>query len=188
MQAKEDRRGTILIGIARREISSKLGQMSEVDEPNASDEPWLLEPGAVFVTLEHHGVLRGCVGSLSAVQPLIEDVRENAVGAASRDTRFSPVEAHELAGLEIGITELSKPEPMCFSSEADALAQLRPGEDGVVLSWGGRRATFLPQVWDSLPESKIFLTQLKRKAGLADDFWDDAVKLERYVGRKWSES
>ncbi len=185
MRPEDDRRGAILIGIARRELCRTLGQT----KPDGTwpDELWLQEPGAVFVTLQKQGALRGCVGSLFAVRPLIEDVRRNAVAAALRDSRFSPVEAGELAELEVEVTELSAPVPMSFTSEADALAQLRPGEDGVVLRWGGRRATFLPQVWDSLPEPETFLAHLKRKAGLAEDFWDDAVELERYRARKWSE-
>ncbi len=188
MDTGEDRRGAILIDVARRELHRTLGTPErERAEDVGRDEPWLREPGAVFVTLKRQGALRGCVGSLSAVRPLIDDVRENAVAAALRDTRFPPVEARELEELEVEVTELSVPEPMSFTGEADALAQLRPGEDGVVLRWCGRRATFLPQVWESLPEPRTFLAHLKRKAGLNEDFWDDAVELERYRARKWSE-
>ncbi len=189
MPGADHRRGQVLIGVARRELDRTLGRLAEPEEDDAwGDEPWLFEPGAVFVTLQSHGALRGCVGSLFAARPLIEDVRRNAVAAALRDSRFSPVSGEELDGLEIEVTELSEPVPMRFTSEADALAQLRPGEDGVVLRWGGRRATFLPQVWDSLPEPREFLAHLKRKAGLADDFWDDAVELDRYSAHKWSEA
>jgi AmmeMemoRadiSam system protein A len=189
MPDDEDRRGAVLIGIARRQLARALGRTPEDDDGDPGrDHPWLLEPGAVFVTLERDGQLRGCVGSLQAVRPLIEDVRENAVAAAFRDHRFPPLEPRELDDLEIEVTELSRPEPMTFDGEADALAQLRPGEDGVVLRWGERRATFLPQVWHSLPEPRTFLAQLKRKAGLAEDFWDDGVVLERYRARKWTDS
>ncbi len=190
MPDEDTRRGAILIGIARHELYRKLGRLPESSEAESTwhDEPWLFEPGAVFVTLQCDGALRGCVGSLFAVRPLIEDVRKNAVAAALRDSRFSPVEPEQLDDLDVEVTELSAPEPMSFTSEADALAQLRPGEDGVVLRWGRRRATFLPQVWDSLPEPKAFLAQLKRKAGLAENFWDDDVELERYAARKWSEA
>ena len=188
MAHEEDRRGAILIGIARRELRRHLGLCAaDGAGEDGGGEPWLLEPGAVFITLKRDGVLRGCVGSLAAVRPLLDDVRENAVAAACRDTRFPPVEPAELDGLELEVTELTAPVPMSFADEADALAQLRPGEDGVVLRWGRRRATFLPQVWDSLPEPESFLAQLKRKAGLSEDFWDDAVELERYRARKWSE-
>ncbi len=186
---KEDR-GTILIDIARGALARALGRPRPPGnaEDAGRDRPWLFKHGAVFVTLKSHGQLRGCVGSLLAVEPLIEDVRNNAVAAAFRDSRFSPVEPRELDDLEIEVTELSAPEPMSFTSEADALAQLCPGEDGIVLRSGDRRATYLPQVWESLPEPKDFIAQLKRKAGLPEDFWDDTVKLDRYRARKWSES
>ncbi len=188
MPSPDERRGRVLIDVARRELTRSLGQEPEPDGDAWPDERWLQEPGATFVTLHSHGALRGCVGSLWAVRPLIEDVRENVVAAATRDSRFPPVEAEELGDLEIEVTELGKPEPMTITSEADALAQLRPGMDGIVLRHGARRATFLPQVWESLPEPETFLGHLKRKAGLAEDFWDDDVELERYRARKWSES
>ncbi len=187
MASEDDRRGATLIDVARRELTRTLGEEPERDGGSRPEEPWLDEPGAVFVSLHHRGVLRGCVGSLWAVRPLIDDVRDNAVAAATRDARFPPIEPEELAELEIEVTELEAPEPMTFTSEADALAQLRPGMDGVVLRWGARRATFLPQVWESLSEPETFLAHLKRKAGLAEDFWDDDVQLERYRARKWSE-
>ncbi len=188
MTTESPRRGAILIGIARRELDREIGGQAESreSESDGRDEPWLLDPGAVFVTLQRDGALRGCVGSLFAVRPLIDDVRKNAIAAAVRDTRFSPVQPDELVHLDVEVTELTTPEPISFTNEADALAQLRPGEDGVVLHWGGNRATFLPQVWDSLPEPAIFLAHLKRKAGLKEDFWDDTVELERYAARKWS--
>lgn len=196
--AGSDPRGAILIAIARDQLARLLGRGSgSVEDPSAEDlrhdepwhdEPWLFEPGAVFVTLKRHGVLRGCVGSLHGDRPLIEDVRRNAVAAATRDPRFPPVEPEELDEVEIEVSQLSEPEPMRFADEADALAQLEPGVDGVVLRRGTKRATFLPQVWESLPEPEAFLAQLKRKAGLATDFWDEEVRLERYRVRKWSES
>ncbi len=188
MPKAENRRGAILIDIARRELDQTIGGLPDSDEAGDRwrDQPWLFDPGAVFVTLLRNGALRGCVGSLFAVRPLIEEVRHNAIAAAQRDNRFSPVRPDELSQLEVEVTELSPPEPIRFTSEADALAQLRPGKDGIVLRWGGHRATFLPQVWDSLPEPKTFLAHLKRKAGLNEDFWDDTVELERYAARKWS--
>lgn len=188
--SEEDRRGAILIAIARDELARSLGRTQETpqDVDPWEAEPWLFEPGAVFVTLKQNGALRGCVGSLLPVRPLIEDVRHNAVAAASRDPRFEPLAPRELDAVEIEVSKLTVPEPMPFTDEADALAQLRPGVDGVVLRCGARRATFLPQVWDSLPQPAAFLASLKRKAGLEPDFWDDEVRLERYRVRKWSES
>ena len=189
MSVEHDRRGAILTRIARDQLDRTLRPSSARDLPEESwpDDPWLFETGAVFVTLRLRGALRGCVGSLEASQPLIEDLRANAVAAATHDPRFSPLAPEELDEVEIEVTELSESRPMSFTDEADALAQLQPGVDGVVLVWGQRRATFLPQVWDSLPEPAEFLGQLKRKAGLAIDFWDDNVELERYSTRHWSE-
>ncbi len=191
--AEEDRRGAILIAVAREELARTLGREPEpaADAPTADlsrDEPWLNEPGAVFVTLKLGGELRGCVGSLVAVRPLIEDVRHNTVAAATRDPRFAPLPPRDLDAVTVEVSWLTEPEPMTFDDEDDALAQLRPGVDGVVLRRGAQRATFLPQVWESLREPATFLAQLKRKAGLAADFWDDEVRLERYRARKWSES
>lgn len=187
MGPEDPERGVVLIDVARRELERTLGPAAGIDAEER-DELWLREPGAVFVTLTRGGELRGCVGSLVAVRSLIEDVRGNAVAAAQRDPRFAPVEPDELEDLEVEVTELTRPEPMHVIGEADALAQLRPGEDGIVLRFGERRATFLPQVWDSLPEPGDFLDQLKRKAGLPADFWDDELELERYRARKWTES
>lgn len=185
----EDRRGAILIELARRELDRHLRHPERAEPDDAwRGEPWLLAPGAVFVTLLSNGDLRGCVGSLHAVRPLIDDVRDNAVAAATRDARFPPLEPSELDEVTIEVSLLSEPEPMTFTSEADALAQLRPGVDGVVLRWGERRSTFLPQVWESVPGPADFLAHLKRKAGLDPDFWDAGVRLERYRARKWSES
>lgn len=152
-----------------------------------TDEPWLLRPGASFVTLRKDGALRGCIGSLEARWPLVDDLRHNAVAAALRDPRFPPVEPAELGHLILEVTLLDPPEPMRTTSEADALARLRPGVDGVVLRFRRHHATFLPQVWDSLSEPADFLAHLKRKAGLPSDFWHPDLELERYTVRKWTE-
>ena len=140
------RRGAILVGIARGQIASALTAASPPVAPEETSAPWLYEPGASFVTLHQHGALRGCVGSLVAHGPLIDDLRHNAVAAALKDPRFAPLVAGELDEVDIEVTLLGELEPMSFTSEADALAQLCPGEDGVVLRSGEQRATFLPQV------------------------------------------
>lgn len=141
----------------------------------------LLEPGACFVTLEIDGELRGCIGSLEAYQPLIEDVAHNAFAAAFNDPRFDAVTRNEYKLLSIHISILSKPQPMHFTSEGDLLTQLRPHIDGLVLSDKGHRGTFLPVVWEQLPEPKIFLQHLKMKAGLSQDYWSNTIKVERYT-------
>lgn len=138
-------------------------------------------PGACFVTLHRHGELRGCIGSLEARRALVVDVAENAYAAAFCDPRFAPLRADELADLELHISVLSAPTPLAFRDEADLLRQLRPGVDGLILTVDGRRGTFLPSVWESLPRPEQFLAQLKRKAGLPADFWSPAVRVQRYT-------
>jgi AmmeMemoRadiSam system protein A len=133
--------------------------------------PKLREPGVTFVTLTINGQLRGCVGALEAYQPLIEDVREHTISAALRDFRFSPVLPDELAAIEIEISRLTAPQSFAYRNAEDLLAKLRPGIDGVVLSDGLRRATFLPQVWEKLPEPELFLEHLCQKMGAPADLW-----------------
>jgi len=176
--------GTTLLALARHAIAHWL-DAPRAPAPELAD--WLFAPGASFVTLTQRGALRGCIGSLLAHRPLHEDVIDNAVAAAVRDPRFRPLPAAELSATRIEVSLLSPLTPMDFASEADALAQLRPGVDGVVLSFGHQRGTFLPQVWESLPRAQDFLAQLKRKAGLPAGFWDAAVRLERYSVTKWRE-
>ena len=140
----------------------------------------LSEPGASFVTLHKHGELRGCIGSLQAFRPLLTDVAENAFAAAFRDPRFAPLQARELADLTLDISVLSVPVPMNFNSEQDLLSQLRPHQDGLILQDGRQRGTFLPSVWEALPDAERFLQQIKLKAGLAPDHWSDNMRVWRY--------
>lgn len=174
--------GRALLSQARHQIASALGLPS----PAPSTHPLLEQPGAVFVTLTHQGRLRGCIGSLAATRPLGEDVRLHARQAAFKDPRFAPLTRAEWPDTEVEVALLDAPEPLPVQSEADACARLRPGQDGVILSWRGRRATFLPQVWEQLPEPREFLAALKRKAGLAPDFWAEDLQLQRYRVRKFS--
>lgn len=135
---------------------------------------------ATFVTLNIQGQLRGCIGTLQPYQPLIADVAEHAYAAAFRDPRFPALRANELDRLDIHISILTPAEPMDFESEADLLEQLRPGQDGLILEDRGRKGTFLPSVWDSLPTPRSFLEHLKMKAGLSSDYWSDTLKVYRY--------
>ncbi len=184
--------GRLLLAIARGAIAERLGLASPPDLPTnlSTDAPslsWLREPGAVFVTLTQHGALRGCIGSLEAHRPLLDDVRANARAAAFSDPRFPALAAEELDATRVEVSILSRPEPMHFRDEADLLGQLRPASDGVILEHGRHRATFLPQVWEQLPEPREFMAQLKRKAGLAADFWADDVRISRYGVEKFKE-
>jgi MEMO1 family protein len=176
--------GPALTRRARNAIAREFGH-AMLDEP---DHAALAEPGATFVTLKKAGALRGCIGSLQAHRLLEADVRHNAHAAAFRDTRFSPLVATELAALQIEVSLLGPTAPMSFSGESDALRRLRPGVDGVVLQWRHHRATFLPQVWEQLREPHAFIGALRRKAGLAADFWADDLTLARYEVRKFHEA
>jgi uncharacterized protein len=170
-----------LLDLARRSMAHglDLGTPSPVDP---ADYPESLQARrAAFVTLHLHGELRGCIGHLEAVQPLVRDVAENAYAAAFRDPRFPPLSRQELPALAVHISVLTPPEPMTFASEADLLAQIRPGIDGLILTEGRARGTFLPSVWESLAEPRDFLNHLKRKAGLPANHWSDWVRVERYT-------
>ena len=176
--------GGVLLPLARAAIARELGKT----HPAASDAPWLLEPGACFITLKHNEKLRGCIGTLRAHRALADDVRANAVAAAFRDPRFKPLSASEFVSVEVEISLLSPLEPMTFADEQDALAQLRVGQDGLVFEYGYHSSTFLPQVWEELSDPAEFIQHLKYKAGLPPDFWDREVKLMRYTVSKWRES
>ncbi|WP_103064417.1 AmmeMemoRadiSam system protein B [Actinomyces qiguomingii] len=182
--------GDTLLPLARRAIARAVGtEPGEPAELVVGERPdWLERPGAAFITLRtEDGSLRGCIGSLEARRPLGEDVVANAVAAALRDPRFPPVTATELPALNLEVSVLTTPEVMETRDEQEARRRLRPGVDGVVLSLGPRRATFLPQVWDELPDPAEFLRQLKRKAGWPAGFWDPDLVVETYRVRAWEE-
>jgi len=143
-------------------------------------EDTLKEMRACFVTLHIEGELRGCIGSLEAYRPLIEDIAHNAFSAAFRDPRFSPLSKSELNQITIDLSILTPPAEMTFTSEADLLEQIRPGIDGLIIEDQGRRGTFLPSVWTQLPDKVQFLSHLKLKAGLPPQHWSDTLKMSRY--------
>ena len=174
--------GAALISRAHNAIAGALG-LPRVAEPV---HPALDAPGATFVTLHSHGRLRGCVGTLAAELALAEDVRMHALAAAFHDTRFAPLTAAEFGAIEIEVSLVGPMQSLPAATEADALAALRPGVDGVVFEWRGHHATFLPQVWEQLPQPRAFLAALKNKAGLAADFWASDVRLARYGVRKFA--
>ncbi|MEK7666187.1 MAG: AmmeMemoRadiSam system protein A [Pseudomonadota bacterium] len=176
--------GQTLLAIARAAIAEQLG----VPTPPFDETQWQEEPGATFVTLTCAGALRGCIGSLVAERPLRADVENNARAAAFSDPRFPPVSIREYHEIEVEVSLLSPMQPVTVESEIQALTLLRPGVDGVLLEYGRRRGTFLPQVWEQLPEPRAFLAHLKQKAGLPADFWADEVRLSRYTVTKWRES
>ncbi|MBF0613863.1 MAG: AmmeMemoRadiSam system protein B [Magnetococcales bacterium] len=144
----------------------------------------LAQPGACFVTLTQRGALRGCIGSLVAHRSLAEDLLENGLSAATRDPRFAPVCSSDLAGLEIEVSLLSPPEPFPHQDGADLIRRLQPGVHGVILAKHGRRATFLPQVWEQLPDPVQFLSHLCRKAGLDGECWRQGAQIQVYTVEK----
>ena len=176
--------GRALIAIARSAIASRLGLEGEAPPVHEA----LAAPGATFVTLFRSGELRGCIGSLQPLRALCDDVRENAVNAAFADPRFPPLAREEFEAVSVEVSLLSPSIGLRFQREEELLARLRPGVDGVLLEHRGIRATFLPQVWATLPEPRAFLAELKRKAGLDPDFWSPQLNVGLYQVTKWRES
>jgi uncharacterized protein len=171
----------VLLELARDSIRSGVERGVPARPDPLAYPAQLRELRASFVSLHLRGELRGCIGGLRPVRPLVSDVAEHAFAAAFRDPRFPPLVAAELAPLAIRISILSPLEPLCFSSEVHLLEQLRPGIDGLLLELPGRCATFLPEVWRQLPEPRAFLAQLKRKAGLVPDAWPEGIAFSRYT-------
>jgi uncharacterized protein len=140
----------------------------------------LKHPAATFTTLRAGGQLRGCCGTLEAMRPLAEDVTRSAFRAAFRDPRFDPVAERELGAIRLEVSVLSPMESLSVSDEADLLNRLQPGADGLVIFASGRHATFLPAVWEMLPDPRQFLAALKAKCGLAEDYWSERLEFRRY--------
>jgi AmmeMemoRadiSam system protein A len=176
--------GLALLTLARNAIGRRFEQPPRSLMPH----PELARQAASFVTLNQNGQLRGCIGSLEAYRSLASDVSENAHAAAFCDSRFTPLKKEELALIRIEVSLLETPTRFDFLDESDAIARLCPGIDGLILTHGSRRATFLPQVWEHLPDPRRFVEQLKLKAGLTADFWDEKITLARYGVQKWKET
>ena len=183
-----EKQGLLLVKLARRTIEDKFKSAESCGvkclEGELSDDAFSQKRG-VFVTLHKAGQLRGCIGSLSAHRSLSEDVAENAFAAAFRDHRFSAVNEAEIDDIEMSISVLTAPEMIVFTSESDLISQLRPGLDGLILTEGGNRGTFLPSVWENYPQADSFLAHLKMKAGLPTDYWSGTIKVERYETISW---
>lgn len=140
---------------------------------------------ATFITLLKNDELRGCIGVLEPIRALADDVAQNAYAAAFSDHRFPPLTDNELEQLEIQISILGTPEEIFFKSEEDLIRQLKPNIDGLIMESGNHRGTFLPSVWESLPQAQDFLNHLKIKSGLAKRYWDDNIKIHRYRVEKF---
>lgn len=181
--------GRALLQLARASIGAELGLNPA---PAIAGDLWLKIARATFVTLKKDGALRGCIGSLEAQRPLGQDVVANARAAAFRDPRFPPLVRDEFEAIDVEVSLLSTPRRILFEDHADLIRQLRPGEDGIILEQGeghgSRRATFLPQVWEGLPDPEQFLAHLKQKAGIAADVRTTCCRVMRYGALKWSEA
>lgn len=160
-----------LLDLARSSIELAVNRqpLPEINLNGLSDI--LRTDGAAFVTLTKDKLLRGCIGALEAYQPLVMDVREHAIAAAMDDYRFTPVSTEELPYLSIEISRLTQPKDLEYHDAGNLIDLLRPGIDGVILADGFRRATFLPQVWEQLPNPEDFLSHLCHKMGASPDAW-----------------
>jgi len=178
-----DDAGRTLLSLARASIESNLLGRNVEDGAAA----WLKQTGATFVTLTKNDALRGCIGSLAPSRPLGDDVAQNALGAAFRDPRFPAITAAEWPQCKVEVSLLSTPKPLRFADEADLLEQIEAGQDGLIIEADGKRGTFLPQVWEDLPEKRGFIAHLMKKAGLPADTRLTRCKVARYRVVKWKE-
>lgn len=182
--AQQERRA--LLDVARASIHHGLLHGRALPVTAGDYPPALQATAATFVTLQIDGDLRGCIGTLEAYRPLVSDVAANAWAAAFRDSRFPPLAPAEEKLLALHISVLTTPQSFAVHDEADLLAKLRPGVDGLVLADGMHRATFLPSVWEQLPDPRDFVAHLKRKAGLPVRHWSETMRVERYEVEEFS--
>jgi len=168
-----DKEGKILLSIARNTIEQRLFGQKEKRPDGADLSRKFSERRGTFVTLTLHEGLRGCIGHIIPQETLLEGVRLNAINAAFRDPRFPPLSKKEWENVKIEVSILTEPKELVYSDGEDLLNKLRPGLDGVIIKKGHRQATFLPQVWEQLPDKKEFLIHLCMKAGLDEFAWKD---------------
>lgn len=176
-----------LLRVARESIRRRFAHDDSLPETGIQD-PALQEQRATFVTLMLRHDLRGCIGTLEARRPLLQDVAHNARAAAFHDPRFSPLVPAELTTVSIEISVLSHPEAFPVRDREELLRRLEPGRHGLILQEGTHRATFLPAVWESLPEAEDFLEQLLHKAGLPRHHWSPELRFFVYTTESFSET
>lgn len=169
-----------LAAIARRAIEARVGEHVRWDPAVADEPPRLRAPGAVFVTLRRGGALRGCIGTMAPTMPLAAAAADRARAAALDDPRFPPLRADELTDLSVEVSVLTPMEPFEAGRYDALIAVLRPGVDGLLVEAGRHRATFLPSVWEELPDPAEFVAHLWRKAGLPPRAWPPGITTSRY--------
>lgn len=175
--------GKALLWLARDTIARQLGQQAGEPDPDTAArllDQELQQRRGIFVTLKEHGGLRGCIGSLAALDSIVDGVKRNALNAAFHDPRFKPVGINELAAIEVEISILTEPTFLAYANSEDLIRTLRVGIDGVIIQKEGHSATFLPQVWEQLPRPADFLGQLCCKAGLPAEAWQSG-SLEVFI-------
>lgn len=178
------KRGNELLMIARGAIAAECGQPMDLE----ISHPSLAVKAASFVTLQLNNQLRGCIGTIDPHRSLLHDVRGNAIDAAFNDPRFAPVTLEELKKITIEVSVLTPRVLLQYDSSFDLYSQIKPGVDGIYIEYQNLRGTFLPQVWNQLPDKDQFFRHLKAKAGMSPDFWSNDIKVFRYRVQKWSEA
>lgn len=172
-QSFSEEKGTVLLELARKTIAARLGiPYGEAEDLTTRLQDKEFEnPRGTFVTLKIKGRLRGCIGNLNPDKPLSKGVRDNALNAAFHDPRFTPLSPEEFNHIRIEVSLLTEPQLLEYAGADDLLAKLTPHVDGLIIRRGSFGATFLPQVWEQLPDKKLFLRHLCLKAGLPADAW-----------------
>ena len=184
----DEHEGRYLLEVARKTIEGRLFNGESTGADDAVTSPRFSERRGTFVTLTIDGCLRGCIGHIIPNESLIEGIRVNAINAAFRDPRFSPLTKAEWEKVKIEISILSEPQPCSYADATDLLNKLRPGTDGVIIKKGHAQATFLPQVWEQLPDQEEFLTHLCAKAGLDGHAWKgDRLEVSTYQVQAFEE-
>lgn len=180
--------GKHLVEMARKTIEKALFNPKNKSEPDPVKLPKFQERRGTFVTITMNGALRGCIGHIIPQESLVESIRVNAMNAAFRDPRFRPLSQSEFEKIKIEVSILTEPAPLAYTDANDLLGKLKPGTDGLIIRKGYHQATFLPQVWEQLPDKKEFLTHLCLKAGLAGDAWvNEALEVYTYQVQAFEE-
>lgn len=171
----------VVLSVAKNAIMSRLNLQNSFDASDLITKySFLNSDGASFVTINKNGNLRGCIGSIIAHRKLIDDIYNNAISAAFNDPRFSAVTKDELSDLTIEVSLLTTPKKLNFLDYYDLISKITPFKDGVILKYGKYQSTFLPQVWDQLPDPKDFLDHLANKAGLQGDIYNQNLEIYIY--------
>jgi AmmeMemoRadiSam system protein A len=171
LQSLNEEQGQLLVKLARQTIEEKLDRRSIKVDPEFMTDSVFKEKRGTFVTLTINKQLRGCIGNLDSTDSIVDGIERNAINAAFRDPRFPPLKADELDRVDIEVSILTEPQPLEYRDSKDLLSKLRVNVDGVILRKGSASATFLPQVWEQLPQPEKFLSHLCTKAGLPGDTW-----------------